>query len=175
MTEMSTHEGVTTPRLEVRLPSENDRLRLVDLFTRDDFMVFSGRLSRGAAHIRFEHMLVMSQTVPFAKQPIVERASGAIIGYTGGDRCAFEGHLRLEWGYRLLPECRGRGYATEASLALLTVARESFTGELLAIIDPLNTPSQRTCRKLGFNYHKQAPFAGAVRIFYTLVLGTPAR
>ena len=48
------------------------------------------------------------------------------------------------------------GYATEAGQALLAKAAESFSGEVLAIIDPVNSASQRVGRKLGFTFWKQA-------------------
>jgi RimJ/RimL family protein N-acetyltransferase len=67
------------------------------------------------------------------------------------------------------------GYATEASQALLGRAREAFSGELLAIIDPANRPSQNVCRKLGFAFLKQAPVDGDVRNLYTLAIGQTAR
>ncbi|MGD0395097.1 MAG: GNAT family N-acetyltransferase, partial [Acidimicrobiales bacterium] len=109
------------------------------------------------------------------KQPIVERASGLVIGYTGADYFTFEGQARLEWGYRLVPESRGMGYATEASHALLGRARETFSGELLAIIDPANHASQNVCRKLGFAFLKQASVDGDLRNFYTLVIDGAVR
>jgi RimJ/RimL family protein N-acetyltransferase len=63
------------------------------------------------------------------------------------------------------------GYATEASRALLARAPETFSGELLAIIDPANHPSQNVCRKLGFTFLKQAHVDGDVRNLYILGIG----
>jgi RimJ/RimL family protein N-acetyltransferase len=120
-------------------------------------------------------MLAMCQVIPFSKQPIVERTSGLVVGYTGVDYFTFEGEERLEWGYRLAPESRGMGYATEASQALLARAREAFSGELLAIVDPANHPSQNVCRKLGFGFLRKASVDGAVRNLYTLTIGDSAR
>ncbi len=148
---------LVTPRLEVRPPRELDRARFTELFCNDDFMIFSGQARTAeAAHGRFDHMLAMCETVPFAKQPIVERASGLVVGYTGVDYFTFEGEERLEWGYRLVPQSRGLGYPTEASQALLARARDTFSGELLAIINPANLASQNVCRKLGFAFLKQS-------------------
>jgi RimJ/RimL family protein N-acetyltransferase len=65
------------------------------------------------------------------------------------------------------------GYATEASQALLVRARETFSGELLAIIDPANRTSQNVCRKLGFVFLKRALVGGNVANFYTLAIGDP--
>ena len=172
---MGFERTLVTSRLEVRPPREADRVRFADLFRNDAFMVFSSApLSEDAAHKRFDHMLAMCQVVPFAKQPIVERSSGVVVGYTGVDYFTFEGEERLEWGYRLLPVARGKGYATEAGHALLTSAGETFSGELLAIIDPANHASQNVCRKLGFAFLKQASVDGDLRNLYALVIGDTA-
>jgi RimJ/RimL family protein N-acetyltransferase len=163
---------LVTPRLEIRRPSEADRARFVELWSDADFMVFtSGSLTEEAAHRRFDHMIAMCEVVPFAKQPIIERATGVVIGYTGVDRFNFEDLARLEWGYRLVREARGMGYATEASRALLATAHESFSGELLAMVDPANHASQNVCWKLGFAFLKRASVDGELRNIYTLVIG----
>jgi RimJ/RimL family protein N-acetyltransferase len=174
---LSLEKTLVTSRLKVRPPRELDRVRFVELFCNDDFMIFSGQArTEEAAHGRFDHMLAMCEVVPFAKQPIVERASGLVVGYTGVDYFTFEGEERLEWGYRLVPESRGLGYATEASQALLARARETFSGELFAMIDPANHPSQNVCRKLGFAFLKQAPVDnGDISNFYTLAIGDTGR
>jgi RimJ/RimL family protein N-acetyltransferase len=167
---LSLDKTLVTSLLEVRPPRELDRARFVELFCNDDFMTFSGQArTEDAAHGRFDHMLAMCEVVPFAKQPIVERAIDLVIGYTGVDYFTFEDEERLEWGYRLVPESRGLGYATEASQVLLARASETFSGELLAIIDPANHASQSVCRKLGFAFLRQAPVDnGNIANFYTL-------
>ena len=163
------HRTALTPRLEVRRPTELDRVRFVELFRDDAFMAFSGGpLSVDRAHARFDRMLARCRELSFAKQPIVERCSGVVIGYTGVDWIEFDGGRWMEWGYRLVPRARGKGYATEASLALLEVARSDHAGELLGIIHPDNCASQNVIRKLGFTYWKQAPVHGDLRNLYRL-------
>lgn len=163
---------VVTSRLEIRPPREEDRPRLVELWCDAEFMVFSSAAkTMEAANRRFDHMVAMCEVIPFAKQPIVERASGVVIGYTGVDYFTFEGAARLEWGYRLEREVRGMGYATEASRALLATAHRTFSGEVLAMIDPANRASQSVCRKLGFAFLRQASVDGDVRNIYTLLIG----
>ncbi|NGN63340.1 GNAT family N-acetyltransferase [Streptomyces sp. A7024] len=165
---------VTTPRLELRPPRESDRERFVGFFRDPDFMVFHpGAMTEVRAQARFDHMITLCATIPFAKQPVIERSSGLVVGYTGVDRIVFEGRTWLEWGYRLVPECRGLGYATEAARALLATAHRTYTGDLLAIIDPGNLPSRNVCRKLGFTYWKSAPVDGDVRNLYRLPVGPP--
>ena len=153
--------AVTTARLVVRPPREADRDRFVELFGNEEFMVFYPRvLTAAEANDRFDHMVAVCRTVPFGKQPVVELSSGLVVGYTGVDHIEVGGRTWLEWGYRLVPECRGRGYATEAGRALLAEARRTYAGELLAIIAPENLASQNVCRKLGFTFWKQALVGG---------------
>jgi RimJ/RimL family protein N-acetyltransferase len=147
---------VLTERLEIRRPEPDDRGRFVELFGDPEFMVFSdGVHDFASANARFDVMLATAREVPFGKQPVIERATDRIIGYTGVAWFDFEDERRLEYGYRLVPDARGRGYATEAGLALLALADETFRGELLAMIDPTNTASQNVIAKLGFTYWKQ--------------------
>src|SRR5262245_13332662 len=104
--------AMLTDRLEVRLPVEADRKRFVELFQDPEFMEFSaGVHDVQSANDRFDGMLRMAAELPFAKQPVIERTSGAIVGYSGAAWFEFEGDQRLEYGYRLVPEARGRGYA----------------------------------------------------------------
>jgi RimJ/RimL family protein N-acetyltransferase len=168
-------DAVKTTRLLVRPPRETDRSRFIELFCDRDFMVFyPGTLTREQASDRFDHMLAVCGTIPFGKQPVVELLSGAVVGYTGVDYIDFEGRTWLEWGYRLVRESRGRGYATEASRALLSKGRQTYAGELLAIIAPENLASQNVCRKLGFTFWRQAPVEGDLRNLYRLPAGEPA-
>lgn len=163
---------ITTARLLVRMPREADRHRFVELFCNEKFMVFYPiALTVEEARGRFDHMVSVCRAILFGKQPIVELSSGLVVGYTGADYIDFEGKTWLEWGYRLVPECRGLGYATEASQALLAKAQQTYAGELLCIIDPENLASQNVCHKLGFAFWEQAQVGGVVRNVYTLQSG----
>ena len=163
---------VTTARLLVRPPEEADRDRFVELFCDPDFMVFYPEvLTEEEANDRFDHMVAVCQSIPFGKQPVIELSSGLVVGYTGVDHIDFEGRTWLEWGYRLVPHCRGLGYATEASQALLSKARRTYDGHVLAIIAPDNLASQNVCHKLGFTFWKRAPIEGDIRNLYLLIVG----
>lgn len=136
-------------------------------------MVFSdGVLSLSEANERFDRMIARCAEVSFAKQAIVELSSGMVIGYTGVDVIDLDGHRWLEWGYRLVPAARGKGYATEATKALLVKAAVEYSGDLLAIIHPDNQPSQNVCLKLGFRYWKAAIVNGELRNIYRMRLRT---
>jgi RimJ/RimL family protein N-acetyltransferase len=150
---MSTTE---TDRLTIRAPVENDRQRFVELFTDDAFIVSShGMHDVGSANARFDRMLALADSVPYAKQPVIDRATGIIVGYSGVGAVVFEGVDRLEWGWRFVPEARGRGYATEATLALLEVADACDNGEVLCSIAVDNLLSRRVADKVGFRWWKR--------------------
>ncbi len=174
---------IETERLVVRRPVESDRASMVELWTTPSFMVFTpnGAMGHQRANDRFDRMLERAGEIPFAKQPVIERATGRVVGYTGVDVLDFEGGPRLEWGYRLDESVRGRGYATEASMALLAAADKygrlsKVPGvvdpdTLYAIIDPANHPSQNVAAKLGFTFWKTSTIDGGRYNLYRRRLG----
>lgn len=151
---------VETERLILRVPAEDDRARFVELFTDEAFMIFGGVHDLRSANARFDRMLAMASAVPFAKQPVVERSTGTIVGYTGVDAVDVDGADRLEWGWRFIVEARGRGYATEATTALLGVAETCANGEVLCIIASDNRASRQVADKTGFRWWKRVDWDG---------------
>jgi RimJ/RimL family protein N-acetyltransferase len=151
-----------TERLVIRAMVESDRLRFVELFTDAAFTVFSseGVHDSESANARFDQMLAMAAAIPYAKQPVIERATGTIVGYTGVGSVVFDGLNRLEWGWRFVPESRGRGYATEATAALLAVADRHDDGEVLCIVAADNHPSRRVADKVGFRRWRRSDWSG---------------
>ncbi len=161
-----------TERLEIRPTIPADRDVFVQLFCDEEFMVFAGSLTEAAARTRFDHMLAMLDRYPFAKQTIIERSTGQIIGYTGVDETDFEGERRLEFGWRLVPQARGRGYATEAASALLDLADQTSDVEILAFVDPRNAASQSVAKKMGFAFSRQGTIDDYIDNVYVRGLGT---
>ncbi|MEZ5380893.1 MAG: GNAT family N-acetyltransferase [Microthrixaceae bacterium] len=140
-----------TERLVVRAPVESDRLRFVEMFTDPLFTVFSNVEHDGeSANARFDQMLALADVVPYAKRPVIERTTGDIVGYTGVGQVLLDGRNRLEWGWRFVPEVRGRGYATEATNALLETADRLVDGSMLCVVAGDNVPSRRVAHKVGF-------------------------
>ncbi len=137
-------------------------------------MKYSGVLTAHEAQERFDHMVAVCRVISFGKQPVVELSSGLVVGYTGVDYIDLEDRTWLEWGYRLKPERRGIGYASEASQALLAKAQQTYRGTLLSIIAPENSASQKVCQKLGFTFWKQSSVEGKIRNLYALDVGEPA-
>jgi len=60
--------------------------------------------------------------------------------------------FELELGYRLVRPAWGQGFATEASLGLLEVAREWGAPRVVATTDVLNMGSRRVMEKVGMRH-----------------------
>ncbi len=154
-----------TERLEVRAPVEADRARMVELWCDSAFTVFSnGDHTAQSANERFDRMLAVAAELPYGKQPIVECSSGVIVGYTGIDWFELEGARELEFGWRLATEARGKGYATEAAMAVLEIARRELDRWLFCMIDPANAPSHGVARKVGFEPWRRVDMDGPVDV-----------
>lgn len=146
---------LTTKRLEIRPFEEGDRPRMVELLTDPQFTVYSEVHDAQSANARFDKMVALAADVPYAKQPVIERSSNRIVGYTGVGTTELEGTARLEWGWRFATEARGLGYATETTTALLHHADGLSNGEMLCIIATGNEPSRRVADKVGFRWWRQ--------------------
>ena len=91
------------------------------------------------------------QTWGFGPYAVVEKRSQDLIGYCGLFYFPdINGHPEVEIGYRLARSAWGRGYATEAAVAVRDYAFATLCiKRLIAIIDPSNTASIRVAKKIG--------------------------
>ncbi len=80
---------------------------------------------------------------------IVREQDDVVIGH-----CGFHGPLevagRAEIGYTIFPEYRDNGYATEATYALIDLARKNGSKVVFAAVSPNNLSSIRVVEKVGF-------------------------
>ncbi len=81
---------------------------------------------------------------------VVRKGSGDVIGYCGLIDSTHGPSQEPELAYELLRAVWGRGYATEASWAVVGWAQESGYRRLWAGVRDWNTASRRVLAKLGF-------------------------
>ncbi len=88
---------------------------------------------------------------------VVEKSSGDVMGYCGLTYFPdIDGQSEIEIGFRLIKRCWGKGYATEAALAVRDVAFNRYeVSRLVGMIDPRNTASIRVAEKLGMVFEKE--------------------
>ncbi len=101
---------------------------------------------------------------PIRFWPVVEKASGRVIGDCGLTRKEVDGRDEIELVYVFAADSWGKGYATEAAAAL----RDYAFGQLglpriIALIDPENTASARVAEKVGMRFEKEVVRAGGAR------------
>ncbi|RYG38741.1 N-acetyltransferase, partial [bacterium] len=80
---------------------------------------------------------------------LVERATRRVVGDAGFHRTPLTGG-DAEIGYSLLESARGKGYATEAITALLTLGWGAGLVTIFARVQPNNGPSHRVLARCGF-------------------------
>ena len=102
------------------------------------------------------------QTWGFGPYAIVETREQNVIGYCGLFYFAdINGQPEVEIGYRLRRSAWGKGYATEAALAVRDFAFQTLSVQrLIALIDPSNTASIRVAEKIGMHYETDVMLEG---------------
>ena len=79
-----------------------------------------------------------------------ESGSDRIIGYAGVKRMLIHGRPVLNLVYRLVPEAWGRGFATEAAVAVVSRTVDEMPGEtIVARVRPANRSSRNVALKVG--------------------------
>ncbi len=93
----------------------------------------------------------------FGRLAVVRKGTDEFLGWAGLTYLhEFE---VVDLGYRFKKEFWGKGFATEASNAILTYGfKELKLAEIVAISLPENTASIRVMQKLGMTYYKHAPY-----------------
>ncbi|HRE29429.1 MAG TPA: GNAT family N-acetyltransferase [Anaerolineales bacterium] len=89
---------------------------------------------------------------------VTETDTAAVIGYCGlFSYPDIGGRSEIELGYRLARRFWGKGYATEAALAVRDHAFDALgLPRLVALIDPANARSLRVAAKLGMRFEREA-------------------
>lgn len=87
--------------------------------------------------------------------PVVEKASGQLVGQCGLVDKEVEGEAVVELVYVFARAAWGKGYATEAAAAVRDYAlRRLALPRIVALIHPENGASERVAGKLGMRYEK---------------------
>ena len=147
----------------IKIEAETERLRL-RRWKRDDLHRFAA-MNRDAQVMKyFPALLTDSETEAFYDriQEEFERSgwglyavelkqSGEFIGYVGLHEIGFEADFTpgIEIGWRLAAEHHNHGYATEAAIAVLDLAKSYGIGRLYSFTAVVNKPSERVMQKIG--------------------------
>jgi [ribosomal protein S5]-alanine N-acetyltransferase len=138
-----------------------------------DVMAFlGGTLSREQIIVKLESEVSSLQTHGIQYWPLFAKADGAFVGCCGLKLWTYSNHGSHELGFHLVKESWGKGYAPEASFAVIEFAKSLGIKYLRAGHHPHNLSSKKVLEKLGFEFFetKFFPPTGLMHPSYCLVL-----
>ena len=173
--------ALETARLTLRRLTEGDAGFLLELLNDPDFVRNIGdrgvRTRADARRYLRRGALASYRRLGFGHYLVAARGSGEAIGICGLARR--EPLSDPDLGFAFLPAHRGRGYAAEASAAVLEEAREAHgLARVLAVALPDNRPSVRVLEKLGFRREGSVRWPGEetdLALFARELGASPAR
>ena len=96
---------------------------------------------------------------------LVERESGRVIGDAGLQWETIAGARELDLGCRIVRRLHGRGYATEASTAILRAAFDAGFNRVTAQTAPDNAAALEVLRRVGFRIEGKTEWEGRPMAF----------
>ncbi len=96
----------------------------------------------------------------------VERQRGQAVALAGLQWEQIDGRRELDLGCVVAPDAQLRGYATEASKAILTAAFDAGFQRITAMTFPDNEPALHVLEKLGFVRERETIFEGRRYAFF---------
>jgi RimJ/RimL family protein N-acetyltransferase len=106
----------------------------------------------------------------FGRLAVIEKTGGRLVGFCGFKHVVELGEIDI--GYRFLPDCWGKGYASESAAALMRDGRRAHhIRRVVGTVHPDNPASGRILEKLGLRFERLLePDEDGVRF---LLYGTP--
>jgi RimJ/RimL family protein N-acetyltransferase len=92
-------------------------------------------------------------TYGYGRLAVIEKASGRLVGFCGLKYVIELGEVDI--GYRFLPDCWGKGYATESCIAVMAHGRSGHRiRRVVGTVHPDNPASGRVLEKLGLRFER---------------------
>lgn len=89
----------------------------------------------------------------YGRMACIEKSSGRLVGFSGLKY--LDDLQETDIGYRFLPDCWRKGYATESARALMQQGRELYgLQRIIGLVQPANVASARVLEKLGMVHER---------------------
>lgn len=101
------------------------------------------------------------QMLGYGYWAVLEKSTGCYVGTIGFQDAHRDITPKLEYpeaGWSLIPEARGKGYATEALAIILRWGDMQFSSPICCIIDEENIPSNHLAERFGFQFQTYASY-----------------
>lgn len=154
---------LTTERLIIRYLRPEDEEPLLRVFGDPKVMRYGdGVQSREWIHQWLQKTLQEYEQRGYGPYAVTQAEGQELLGYCGLFYFPdVNGQPEIEIGYRFARVAWGKGYATEAAVAVKEYAFSSLgIQRLIALIDPSNVASVRVAEKLGMKYEHDVMFKG---------------
>ena len=163
-----------TERLLIRNIQLSDIPALVEIWTDPAVTQFmGGPRDKDFLVQTFSDDVDAGQPDPYDLWPVIETVSNEVIGHCGLLAKEVDGQPEIELTYVLHKLAWGKGYATEAAVALRDYAFEMHQLErLIALIDPMNYGSERVVQKAGMALEKEVQRGDKLMLLYAITKAT---
>jgi RimJ/RimL family protein N-acetyltransferase len=161
---------IVTARLVMRPYELGDLADLHTVLYNDDaaMALLGGPRELVATRAALERSIRQQRLDGYSFWPVIERASGKLVGEAGLFPLA-PGGPDISLGYAFGAAHWGRGYATEAARAVLAEAFGPLgLTRVVAITREANTGSRNVLRKLGFSMQGVRHVWGAEQLYFVL-------
>lgn len=157
-------DSLQTPRLLLRPLTLDDAPAYWPLVNNAEILRHVGETPRGSLDevitVLRERPLADYARHGFGRLAVIERDSGRMIGWCGLKVVPELGD-EVDIGYRLLPECWGRGYATEAGRAVIAHGFEQLgLVRIVGMTVAANVDSAHVLQKLGLRFEREVQMPG---------------
>jgi ribosomal-protein-alanine N-acetyltransferase len=148
---------IETPRLLVRSLMVSDAGPLATLWADPEVTRYmGGPRNRDDIRVSLEEDAALTPTEKDDLWPVIEKATGTVIGHCGLLDKEVDGQDEVELVYVLARSAWGKGYATEAAQALRGYAFGALgLKRIISLIEPDNAPSERVATKVGMRLEKE--------------------
>ncbi len=146
-----------TERLLIRPFTVDDADAYLPLVSDPDVIRYTGDVPQssvdGAREILITRPLRDYAVHGFGRMACIEKSSGRLVGFSGLKFLEDLGEVDI--GYRFLPDCWGKGYATESARALMQHGvRELGLKRVIGLVLRENTASAKVLCKLGLTFER---------------------
>lgn len=108
----------------------------------------------GARQTLLDRPLRDYQIHGYGRMACIEKSTGRLVGFSGLK--FLEDLQEVDIGYRFLPDCWGKGYATESARMLMRQGANEFgITRIIGLVRPENGASARVLEKVGLAFERE--------------------